>query len=149
MGSPFGDDRIAWQLVDGLRGRLPDAVELVTLDRPGAALIQWMEGVDHLVLVDALLAPGKPGRVTVVDLADIGDKTSVVSSHQLALIETLALARALGCLPGRLTLVGITVAAAPMPASRREGAGRDLCRQLVALLSEAPQPGPGTKKAVA
>jgi hydrogenase maturation protease len=137
LGSPFGDDRVAWRLVEDLRGSVPNDVELLTLDRPGAALVQWMAGVDHLVLIDAVFADGAPGRVIEIRPDDLNDKSSVVSSHQLPLRETLALAATLGCLPRRVTILGVTVNIQGLTDSRYEAAGTGLRRRLLGLLDDA------------
>ena len=67
IGSPFGDDQAGWRVIELLRGRLDDDVELVALDRPGAALVSWMEGSDRFILVDAVNPRGSPGRISRID----------------------------------------------------------------------------------
>ena len=53
LGSPFGDDQVGWRVIELLQDRLDPQVDLVALDRPGAALINWMAGAQRLVIVDA------------------------------------------------------------------------------------------------
>jgi hydrogenase maturation protease len=109
LGSPFGDDLAGWELVEALRGRVPDAVELVALDRPGAALVNWIEGVDWLVLVDAYLAPDKPGGYIRVDPAVVPRRDLAWNSHALDLHVALALGRQLGLAPARLDIYAIAI----------------------------------------
>lgn len=137
LGSPFGDDRAGWDLVDALRGRLPAAVDLVALDRPGAALVNWMAGVDWLVLVDAWLAPAELGRFRQVQPADLASAGPAWTSHALDLPATLALADQLGCLPARLDVYAVAIdtpetgpCSAAVSAAVRDLAGR-LAAELV------------------
>jgi hydrogenase maturation protease len=109
IGSPFGDDQAGWQVVERLRGRLPAGVELLALDRPGAALVNRMRDADWFILVDALEPRGTPGRVCRVDPEALPPGRRL-SSHELALDETLRLADALGCRPPRLDVYGIEIA---------------------------------------
>ncbi|HPE79039.1 MAG TPA: hydrogenase maturation protease [Gammaproteobacteria bacterium] len=109
LGSPFGDDQVGWRVIELLQDRLDPQVDLVALDRPGAALINWMAGVRRLVIVDALVsghAPGHTARLTDSDLDALAGGTS---SHQLDLAQTLALAGALDCLPEQVEIYGIEI----------------------------------------
>ena len=67
LGSPFGDDRVGWRVIRLLNGRLPGPVDLVALDRPGSTLINWMQGVEHLVLIDAVRSGAPPGDMIRLD----------------------------------------------------------------------------------
>jgi len=109
LGSPYGDDRAGWDVVARLRGTLPTDIDLQALDRPGAGLINWLDGVDHLVLIDAVAA-GRPGRVLRIDPGAVARTPSGFSAHALRLDETLRLAQTLDCLPRRMELYGITLA---------------------------------------
>ena len=109
LGSPFGDDRVGWRVIEALRGRLPDSVDLQALDRPGAALINWMADVGHLVLVDALSSGARPGDLVSLDPVDLMAGPGRLSSHELALADTLRVARSLGCLPQRIDIHGIEI----------------------------------------
>ncbi len=109
LGSPFGDDRAGWQVIERLKGRLPAQIELLALDRPGAALINWMYEIDHLILIDAALASAHDPpwfEVTEDRLSDAGGR---VDTHSLGLAETLQLARTLGCAPARVSIYAIGV----------------------------------------
>lgn len=119
LGSPFGDDRVGWELIDCLRGRLPGSIDLVKLDRPGAALINWLQGFDRVVLIDAVAAPGEPGRLIRIEPFALGRPGTGWSSHGLDLARTLELARALGSLPRRVDLYGIAIDPGDLAAGRR------------------------------
>lgn len=140
IGSPFGDDQAGWRVIELLRGHLPAAVDLVALDRPGATLINWMEGVDRLILVDAAEHRGAPGRVIEVGPATMPPAAHALSSHGLQLAETLRLAQALDCLPTRVEIYAIE-----MEDLERDGlsepvatAASQLAQRLAARLRDGP-----------
>lgn len=139
LGSPFGDDRAGWELTEALRGRVPAAVDLVALDRPGAALVNWMQGVDWLVLVDAYLAPAELGRFRHVDPGTLPSQGAAWSSHGLDLPATLALAGQLDSLPARLDLYAIAIddPGAGERSAAVSAAVRDLAERLAAKLRPA------------
>ncbi|EGV50125.1 hydrogenase maturation protease [Candidatus Endoriftia persephone] len=113
VGSPFGADRVAWHAAEWLGAELPD-VEVVCLDRPGSALIPWLE--ESVVLLDALRAEGQPGQIRRLDLAELADPGQINAVHGFGVAQALALAQALGELPQRLLLLGIVIdAATPSP----------------------------------
>jgi hydrogenase maturation protease len=131
LGSPFGDDRAGWRVIERLRGQLPDAIDLVSLDRPGAALVQWMEGVDELVIVDALRGSRPPGTVEALDPAAVGAADGPAwSSHSLDLCDTFALAARLGMAPRLLSVYAIYI----KELDKETKAVSEGCRQLAAAL---------------
>jgi hydrogenase maturation protease len=103
-----GDDsvgpRVA-RLVAALR--LP-GVEVVEQCEP-LDLVEMMAGHDSVVIIDAVAAQGEPGRIDVwpVDALPPGRAGPVIGSHGLGVREALDLARALGCLPLRVSVVGV------------------------------------------
>jgi hydrogenase maturation protease len=109
LGSPFGDDRVGWRVVELLEGRLSQEIELVALDRPGAALINWMQEIDHLILVDAVSSGAPPGTLIKIDPAQLETSGGRLTSHDLALAATLRLAASLGCLPARTDIYGVEI----------------------------------------
>ena len=109
LGSPFGDDRVGWRVIQLLNGRLPGTVDLVALDRPGSTLINWMGGIEHLVLIDAVRSGAKPGELIRLDPAELDSGGTRLTSHDLALAETLHLAAALGSLPPLVDIYGVEI----------------------------------------
>jgi hydrogenase maturation protease len=109
LGSPFGDDQVGWRVIELLEGRLPQEIDLVALDRPGAALINWMQEIDHLILVDAVSSGAMPGALIKIDPAQLETSVGRLSSHDLALSATLRLAMSLGCLPARTDIYGVEI----------------------------------------
>lgn len=111
IGSPFGDDAAGWRVIEHLRGRVPDGVELHTLDRPGAALLNWLDGADEVVLIDAMRSGGHPGAVRNVTLDELDALPESPSTHGFGLAHALRLAGAMGALPARLTIHAIELGA--------------------------------------
>lgn len=110
LGSPFGDDRAGWRVIDAMRGRTPAGVDLVSLDRPGVSLVQWVEGVDELVVVDALRGERPAGTVAAFELDQVEERgVSRLSGHALGLRDSLALAARLGMAPRKSSFYGIFI----------------------------------------
>ena len=113
IGSPFGADRIGWRLVEALRtGDFPHVV-FEQLDRPGAALLDHLDGVAHGVLIDAMQGGGAVGEVRALCLDEVIAQNRLLSSHGFGVGQCLALGQALGRLPPRLTIFGVEVGGAP------------------------------------
>lgn len=113
IGSPAGDDRAGWCVVDALRARLGGRadVALDKLDRPGAGLLAHLEGAAHVVLIDAMRSGAAPGTIRRVDRADWRNQGGP-SSHGFGVFDALALAEALGSLPPALVVYGVEIGAA-------------------------------------
>jgi hydrogenase maturation protease len=113
VGSPFGDDRAGWEVVAALEtalhsaGAPPPRVDIRACDRPGAALVQLLAGVQHAVIIDVTLAAAsRAGSVRWLGEREI-EARRAVSSHGFGLAEALALARALGDAPSRVSVLAI------------------------------------------
>jgi len=87
----------------------PDAatVEVRRLDGEGVRLLDLWEGHDDVVLVDAASGDAAPGTVLSADGACPLPSAFCRSTHAFGVAEALALARALGRLPRRLTVLGV------------------------------------------
>ena len=115
IGSPSGDDRAGWELINRLSARLGgrSEVELIAMDRPGTGLIDYLSGQRACWLVDAVKSDDPPGcylQPEVDQLLQAGSATA--GSHGVGLAETLNLAGVLGLLPKRLELHCITISTA-------------------------------------
>lgn len=98
------------------------ARDVAALRLPGVTVVEHREPADLLdlwadrepvVVVDAVRSGAPPGTVHAVDVtADggvlpTGRRPSAAGTHGVGLAEVVALARALGRLPGRLVVVGV------------------------------------------
>ena len=117
IGSPFADDKAAWQAVDQLlfNPQVREAVaakELVVhkLDRPGMALLEYFQGFEHVVIVDALRTEHyNIGAWIALAPEELALLAAPASTHGLGVAEALAMAEALNVLPQRLEVWGIVV----------------------------------------
>ena len=75
----------------------------------GLNLIHAWEGVDVVILIDAVSAGLPPGTITTIDVRDCTASLSKLqsSSHHIGLAETIELGRALHALPPVLILYGV------------------------------------------
>lgn len=138
IGSPAGDDQAGWLVVDALRARGVEAggrAVLAKLDRPGASLLTTLEGVDRVILVDALQSGGTPGEIHRWTQADWATTGADLSSHGFGVLAALALAQALGSLPQQVEVVGIEIASSELGA-RVSPAVRQAVEQLAAHLAD-------------
>jgi hydrogenase maturation protease len=113
IGSPFGADSLGWLAVDLLHMGTPPGWELIKLDRPGSELLRYLQGVQRVVLIDALQGEGEPGAMRRIDLSELADNPASVSCHGFGIVEALALARALNELPDELVVIGVEIGPDP------------------------------------
>ncbi|MDP9401576.1 MAG: hydrogenase maturation protease [Actinomycetota bacterium] len=106
VGNPLrGDDGFGAAVAARL-GSLPAGVDLVETGIGGVALLQeLMGGYDGLVLVDATDRGAVAGTVFVLE-PEVDEPVHVPDVHLANPDRVLSLAKALGCLPPRVVLVG-------------------------------------------
>ena len=112
IGSPFGDDRLGWAAAQLLQSSAAvqaatGDIEILTLDRPGSALLSYLQGLNTVIVIDAMRLGRTPGELHCVATDRINSDMAATSSHGFGVAATLDLARALGELPERLYLCGI------------------------------------------
>lgn len=108
LGSPHGDDRVAWRAAEALQSGRPDWI--VRKASSAIDLFDWMESVDRLIVIDACRGAGVSGAimrwrwpaVPLVALRGTG-------SHDLGVAEVLQIATRLGTLPPQVDLIGIEI----------------------------------------
>ena len=108
--SDRGDDAIGPMVAAAVADQDPVGVEVVVAEADPSQLIESWDADDTVVLIDAVLDRSEPGTVAVFDAAAHpvpADPTSL-SSHGLGIPGTVELARALGRMPERLMVVGVT-----------------------------------------
>lgn len=115
VGSPMGDDDIGWRVIDALSvaewlhpwmGR---GVELISLDRPGVALLEELGGAEQVVVIDAMVSGREPGTVAYFKWPFSIEEAGLLSSHGFGLGEALRLGQALGSLPPKLGVWGVEI----------------------------------------
>ena len=103
-----GDDGAGPYVAEHIAALGIPGVEVVVESEP-LALVEIMAGHEVVVIIDAVSAQGDPGRVHVwpVGSLPLGRTGRAIGSHGLGVRDAVELARALGCLPTRLTVVGV------------------------------------------
>ncbi|BAU48704.1 hydrogenase [Sulfurifustis variabilis] len=116
IGSPYGDDRLGLEAIAALRQdpyvrAQAKRIALRAADRPGARLIDLWHGAKAVVLIDGMVtgaAFGTVHRLEEETIARAGG-SHPASTHHFGVAETVALARQLGVVPGRLILYGVEI----------------------------------------
>jgi hydrogenase maturation protease len=105
IGSPLGDDALAWEVVGHLQQKAwPHGIEFQSL-AGGQQLLDVLDGRGSLVLIDALGPAGNPGMARRLDWPDPSlEVLRPGSTHQLRPAEVLELASALGILPAQVAI---------------------------------------------
>jgi hydrogenase maturation protease len=110
VGSPHGDDRVGWEVVERLR-RLAPGVDAVVLHDP-VSVVHHLDGCACLVVVDASHSGAPPGTVRRLAWPEAFlEREDGVSTHGFGVGSALALAETLGRLPPRVVLLGVEVQA--------------------------------------
>ena len=106
----MSDDGVGVKVVQLLQNeyRFPDHVEVLDGGTLGLDLLPKLEGIDHLIMVDAVETGKEPG--TCVRLS--GEELPIaletkISPHQMGLKDLLAVARLLGHIPREMVLIGV------------------------------------------
>ena len=110
VGNPDrGDDAAGLEAARLIEERKEPGLEVRRFNEDGASLMEAWRGVDHVVLVDAVVGTGPPGKVVRFDPAQGLPflPTFHASSHAFGVGQAIELARALRWLPGRLVVYGI------------------------------------------
>jgi len=122
-----GDDAVGLQAARRLRERLGLSVEVIEAEGDDLALLDLMEGAEHIILIDAVRGGGQPGTTVRLNLSTESRWGTVVpcSTHAMGVADAVDLARALGRLPKQIILYGIEIesveSGAPLSGSVREG----------------------------
>lgn len=108
IGSPYSQDMLGWRVIEYLQQRKPSGLDfdMVSCDRPGTLLLEYLKDTDYAVLVDAVKG-GTCGKIVCIDKNQLMQKDIVYSSHDLGVAESLALGEILQLLPSTLVLYGI------------------------------------------
>jgi len=109
LGTPLmGDDGLGLVALERLRALAPAGVELVDGGTWGMMLLPTVESADRLLLLDAIAADQAPG--TLIELEDDAVPRHFnlkFSTHDIDLLDVLALAALRGRTPPRLVALGL------------------------------------------
>jgi hydrogenase maturation protease len=103
-----GDDAVGPEVASRVARLGILGVDVVVHDEP-LALLEHLTDHDDVVVVDATRPAGSPGKVRVSQVGSgaARDDWPALGSHGLGVAEAVEIARALGRLPRRLTLIGV------------------------------------------
>ncbi len=104
-----GDDAIGPLLIDALSSQPDPRVELVDAGNDALGILEYFEGRDHVMVVDACRMGREAGCVVQIDplQIDLVIKEDPISLHGLGLAESIKMAESLDMLPENLKIVGI------------------------------------------
>jgi hydrogenase maturation protease len=145
IGSPFGDDVVGLEAAQVLAKNPPPDCEVIAADRPGAGLIELLDGAGAAILIDAVRSGSPPGTLHELSFDDLDacaaqflsrtthSLCAFVSSHDLSVAASVQLARKLGRAPRDGRVLGIEIAPTRHAslASLSENAQQALRRALV------------------
>lgn len=115
----MADDGVGPRLIDYLaqQGQLPDDVALLDGGTLGLDLLPRLEGVQQLIIVDAVEIGQVPGSLIRLSGEEVAMALDTkLSPHQMGLKDLLAVARLLGHLPDEVVLLGVQPASIEMAA---------------------------------
>jgi hydrogenase maturation protease len=116
IGSPFADDQAGWLVADqlshveGLQGKIQSGeLIIVADDRPGLNLLDWLgRDYEHIHLVDMVKTNlAETGNTYILQAKEIIGFSGMLSSHNLGVSPSLALAEVLGIKISHVTFWGI------------------------------------------
>jgi len=108
LGSAHGDDQLGWRVAERLALELAASEIDVRIARSPGELLDWLDGVERLIVCDACENQGSPGTVHCWHWPATELRLARASgSHDLGLASALALADELGILPGDVKLVAV------------------------------------------
>ena len=110
IGSPFGMDRLGWDVIDYLESHKLHAIihcQLVKLDSPATELLTWLDINKQIIIIDALDGNYERGKVVQLKMSDLPKNNKKLSSHGVGLSDALQLADTLGQLPQDILIIGM------------------------------------------
>ena len=87
----MGDDGVGVHVVKAMQeqGGLPEGIELIDAGTATLNVLGMLEGVEHLIIVDAVKSGAAPGTIYRFSPDDVTEPSSrKVSLHQISLLET-------------------------------------------------------------
>ena len=104
-----GDDALGCHVVEALTGRLPAGVQCIEHDGEPAGLMACWQGMEKVVLIDAVSSGAAAGRIFHFDLARqaLPEEFNLYSTHAFGVAQAVELARALGKLPPEIRFIGV------------------------------------------
>jgi hydrogenase maturation protease len=104
----LGDEGVGVRVIEQLLSRsFPDEIEVIDGGTAGYELINFFEGKEKVIIVDAVKTDDTPGSVYKMDLSTVQeDETVQLSLHQIGLKNVFKMASLMDLNP-EVTLIGI------------------------------------------
>ncbi|MBC8377272.1 MAG: hydrogenase maturation protease [FCB group bacterium] len=104
-----GDDAIGPLLIDALSRQTHPQIELVDAGSDALGILEYLEGREHVIVVDACQMGREAGSIVEFDSAQIDFviKNDPISLHGLGLAESIKMAESLHMIPEDLKIIGI------------------------------------------
>jgi len=118
IGSPHKDDDAGWKMVDQLlknknvTALKQKGLSLFKLDRPGITLAEHIKPYEHVLIIDAINENQTNSSFICIDAhhnaSHLISTSKQISSHEIGVIESVALLESLQVLPKQLVIFGIS-----------------------------------------
>lgn len=112
--SMAGDDAVGPLIIQAMRAKPLDDVELIEAGMSGLGILDFMKGAEAVIFIDAVQSGNPPGTIhRLVIPHDLGLlmqsawNAGTTSTHGFGLGETLTLSHTLGTLPPNTLVYGI------------------------------------------
>jgi len=106
-----GDEGVGVHVIEELKKhRLPDHVEVYDCGTGGLDVLEFLEGCDKAIIVDAVKAGMEPGKIYHFRLGEIGAKErriKMMSLHELDLISAMKIGEKAYNIPRNIIVVGV------------------------------------------
>lgn len=115
IGSPFGDDRVGWQVIKlleqnaSIKNYIPNSLHLECHDRPGTNLFALTQSASKIILIDAVKTGAAIGTCHQFQQKEIEQLYPSISTHGIGIGYALKLGFELQLLPEDITLYGIEI----------------------------------------
>ena len=136
LGSPFrGDDAVGPLVAERLRASGVPVLDCA--DEPTRLLDHW-EGLQTVVVVDALRSGSAPGTLHRIDAGDgpLPRDLRLASTHAMGIADALELGRALGRAPRRVVVLGLEGASFGMGEEMTPAVAANLDELVASVLRE-------------
>ena len=104
-----GDDAFGCIVAGDLAELVPEGVTCTEHDGEPAGLMECWQGIDTVILIDAVSSGAKAGHIFRFDLARqaLPEEFNLYSTHAFGVPQAVELARALGKLPPNIRFIGV------------------------------------------
>ena len=109
IGNPLmGDDGFGVEVVEKLKGKVPNFVELYKYEVLNFQVLNVIENSDVTIIIDVIKSNGNPGDIYVVDFKELNRRYGRITSlHDLDIVKIIEVGRFVYNLPEKIVIVGV------------------------------------------